>query len=186
MLYTREITDPEIIQFIILYTLNGTDKDPEYSDLVTLVMDNCNVSFPDFQIALVHLEETGHIYSYMEGKNICRYGITDKGANAIKYFRTSVPVYIREPIDESIKQLYIEERRKNAVQSGIMPVRKDEYGFECILRDDDKTEMMRLYMYAGSRDEAEKLAKYFKAHPEKIYGDVLNAFKDADKEDDEE
>ena len=78
MLYTREITDPEIIHFIILYTLNGTDKDPEYSDLVTLVMDNCNVSFPDFQIALVNLEETGHVYSYMEGKNICRYGITKR------------------------------------------------------------------------------------------------------------
>ena len=46
--------------------------------------------------------------------------------------------------------------------------------------------MMRLYMYVGSRDEAEKLAKYFKAHPEKIYGDILTAFKDADKEDDEE
>ncbi len=186
MLYKREITDLEIIQFIILYTLNNTDKDPEYSDLVTLVMDNCNISFPDFQIALVNLEETGHVNGRMEGEYIRRYSITEKGANAIKYFRTSVPVYIREPIDESIKQLYIEERRKNAVQSGIMPVRKNEYGFECILRDDDKTEMMRLYLYAGSRDEAEKLSKYYKAHPDKIYGDVLNAFKDADKEDDEE
>ncbi len=186
MLYTREITDPEIIHYIILYTLNNTDKDPEYSDLVTLVMDNCNISFPDFQISLVHLEETGHVYSYMVGERIRKYGITEKGENAIKYFRTSIPIYIREPIDESIKQLYIEERRRNAVQGGILPVRNDEYGFECILRDDDKTEMMRLYLYAGSRDEAEKLAKYYRANPEKIYGDVLNAFKDADKEEEEE
>ena len=72
------------------------------------------------------------------------------------------------------------------MQGGILPVRNDEYGFECILRDDDKTEMMRLYLYAGSRDEAEKLAKYYRANPEKIYGDVLNAFKDADKEEEEE
>ena len=182
MLYTREIDDLEIIQYIILYTLDNTDKDPEYSDLVTLVMDNCNISFTDFQLSLANLENTDHVRSRMEGEWIRRYSITEKGSNAIKYFRTSVPIYIREPIDESIKQLYIEERRKNAVQSGITLIRQGEYGAEFILRDDDKTEMMRLNLYVGSREEAEKLSKYFRANSEKIYGDILNAFKDAGKE----
>ena len=182
MLYEREINDPEIIQYIILYTLNNTDKDPEYGELITLVMDNCNISFIDFQLSLYNLEKTDHVRSRMEGEWIRRYSITEKGANAIKYLRTNVPIYIREPIDESIKQLYIEERRRNAVQSGITPIRKDEYGAEFILRDDDKTEMMRLNLYIGSREEAEKLSKYFLAHPDKIYESVLNAFKDADKE----
>lgn len=185
MLYKREIDNQEIIHYIILYTLDNTDKDPEYSDLVTLVMDNCNINFNDFQIALVNLEDTGHVNSYMEGENIRRYSITEKGSTAIKYLRTNVPIYIREPIDESIKQLYIEERRRNAVESGITPIRKGEYGAEFILRDTDKTEMMRLNLYIGPREEAEKLSKYFRAHPDIVYDCILNAFKDADKEDEE-
>ena len=79
-----------------------------------------------------------------------------------------------------IKNLYIEERRKNAVKSDITPVRKNEYNAEFHLFDDDKTEIMSLSLYAGSREEAERMAVYFKENSAKVYEKIIEALADTD------
>ena len=55
MLYQREINDPVLIQFIILYTLNQAKDYVPYNNLINLVLDNCNINFQDFQVALDNL-----------------------------------------------------------------------------------------------------------------------------------
>ena len=108
------------------------------------------------------------------------FEITQKGAVAGEFFAVHIPVYIREPILESIKNLYIEERRKNAIKSDITPVRKNEYNSEFHLFDDDKTEIMGLSLYAGSREEAERMAVYFKENSAKVYEKIIEALADTD------
>lgn len=179
MLYQKEIDDYVLIQFIILFTLNNADAPLLYRDLVNIVMENCNINFNDFQIALGNLTETNHVRDYMEGERRRMYTVTQKGSAAGEFFARHIPVYIREPILESIKQLYIEERRRHAVQSGIVPVRRDEYGAEFSLFDDDKTEIMKLSLYTGSRDEAERMVKFFRKNYSDVYEKILNAFADA-------
>lgn len=178
MLYQKEIDDSVLIQFIILYTLSNADGPVMYRDLLNLVMENCNISFTDFQIALDNLVTTNHVDTYLEGERRQMYKVTTKGSVAGDFFAGHIPVYIREPILDSIKQMYVEERRRNAVQSGIVPVRRNEYGAECSLFDDDKTEIMRLSLYAGSREEAERIAVYFKEHSSEIYEKIIAAFSD--------
>ena len=185
MLYQREIDDSVLIQYIILFTLSKVDNAVPYNELINLVLDNCNINYGDFQVALTNLVKTDHVSTHLEGERNQKYEITDKGLNAIEFFQSSIPIYIREPIADSVKQLFIEERRRNAVEGNISPVRGEEFSADCVLRNDDKTELMRLSLYAGTRDEAERLARYFRSHPEEVYAKVLEAFDAADEEEDE-
>ncbi len=176
MLYQKEIDDSVLIQFIILYTLSKVDDAVPYNELLNLVLDNCNINYNDFQVSLDNLVTTNHVESYLEGSHNQKYKITQKGMNAGDFFTSAIPIYIREPIDNSIKELFREARRKNAIRSGITPVRKDEYRADCQLYDDDNLQILNLSLYAGSREEAEKMAEYFREHSDDIYSKILDAF----------
>lgn len=176
MLYQKEIDDSVLIQFIILYTLSKVDNAVPYNELITLVLDNCNINYNDFQVALDNLVKTNHVHAYLEGAHNQKYEITKKGLNAGDFFTSNIPVYIREPIDASIKALFKEQRLKNAVRSNITPVRKNEYSADCELFDDDNTQLLNLSLYAGSREEAERMAQYFREHHGSIYAKILDAF----------
>lgn len=176
MLYQKEIDDSVLIQFIILFTLNNADGPVPYDALLNLILDNCNINYNDFQIALANLVSTDHVHAYLEGPHMQKYEITQKGANAGDFFKTHIPVYIREPIQESIKEMFRAERLKNAIRSNIYPLNRNEYNAECSLYDDDNTELMKLSLYAGSREEAEKIAEYFRDNAYDVYDDIITAF----------
>lgn len=176
MLYQKEIDDSVLIQFIILYTLSKVDSAVPYNELLNLILDNCNINYNDFQVALDNLITTNHIHAFLESEHIQKYEITEKGMNASDFFTTNIPIYIREPIDESIKNLFIEERRRNAVRGYMIPVRKDEYGVDCQLYDDYNTQLMGLTLYVGSREEAERMCEFFRNHSDVVYGKILEAF----------
>lgn len=180
MLYQKEIDDSVLIQFIILFTLDNVDRPIAYNDLLNLVLDNCNINYNDFQIALDNLTVTDHVQTFIEGEHNQIYAITQKGSNAGGFFRMHIPVYIREPIEDSIKALFREERIKNAVRGGITPVRKNEYSADCSLYDDDNTQLMQISLYIGDRAQAEKTVEYFKAHSDHVYKKILELLIETD------
>ena len=69
MLYQKEIDDSVLIQFIILYTLSKVDNAIPYNELLNLVLDNCNINYNDFQVALDNLVRTKHVNTFLEGKH---------------------------------------------------------------------------------------------------------------------
>lgn len=176
MLYSREIEDELMIQFIILYAIKGADEPLAYTDLLTTVQENCEISFTDLQLGLDNLVKTGHVSARRISDMIYVYDLTQKGRYVIDFFYNQIPLIIREPIDKSIKDLYIEKRRREAVRAGIDPINENEFNAECNLYDDDKLLIMSLRLYAGTRDEAERIAQYFKTHSAEVYGGILNLF----------
>lgn len=189
MIYKQEIEDELMIQFIILYALNSADEELPYSDLLSVIQDNCEINFTELQLALDNLIQTGHVFVRHLSDILSVYGVTEKGKYVIDFFYTRIPLMIREPINDAIKKLYIEKRRREAVQARIMPINEREYNAECYLRNDDKTLMMSLALYAGSRDEAERLVRCFEAESERIYSNIIGLFDDfnesGDKADEE-
>lgn len=176
MIYSNEIEDTILIQSIILHTLNKANRLLAYGDLLNLVLNNCNINFADFQIALDNLVQTKHAESLMTGKNMQEFRITEKGKNVADFFRGRVPVYIREPIEDSIKDLLREERLRNAVRGRISAISPTEYTSECALYDGDNTMLMEISLYSGTREQAETTVKYFKANPDKVYEKIIEAF----------
>lgn len=176
MLYQKEIDDSTLIQLIILYTLSEVDKPVPYNELVNLILDNCNINYNDFQVALDNLVKTNHVNAFLQSEHLQKYEITDKGMNTSDFFTANIPIYIKEPIKNSIKELFKAERLRNAIRSNITPVRKNEYRADCELYDDDNTQLLGLSIYAGSREEAERIAVYFKEHSDTVYGKIIEIF----------
>lgn len=176
MLYQKEIDDSTLIQFIILHTLNKADCLVAYGDLLNLVLDNCNINYQAFQLSLDNLVQTNHAEALITGKNIQKFRITEKGRNVAEFFRKKIPVYIREPIEASLKELLEAERLRNAVRGSISALSPDEYTAECSLYDGDNTMLMNISLYAGTRDQAEETVRYFKDNADAIYAKVIEAF----------
>lgn len=183
ILYDREIEDELMIQFIILYALSRADEPLAYADLLSVVQENCEISFTDLQIGLDNLIETGHVSVTTVSDILSIYDVTQKGRYVIDFFYKHIPLIIREPIDKYIKSFYIEKRRRDAVYADIEPINEREFNVECRLYNEDKMVMMSLELYAGERAEAESLAESFKSNSAEIYSGVLALFSKKEKSD---
>ena len=176
MIYDRKIEDSILIQSIILHTLNKADCLLAYSDLINIVLNNCNINYGDFQIALDNLVKTNHAEALMTGKNIQKFQITEKGQSVAEFFRSRIPVYIREPIEASINDTLREERLRNAVRGKISAISPTEYTSECALYDGDNTMLMEISLYSGTREQAERTVRYFRENSDKVYAKIIEAF----------
>ena len=96
MAYTREIDNPALIQYIILYTLAEANRHVTYPQLIGLVLDNCNIEFPNFQLALSNLEQTKHVRRFSPDQNTTFYELLPKGQQANEFFKRDIPIYIRD------------------------------------------------------------------------------------------
>ena len=63
ILYSNEVGEELVIQFILMYTLNCADEPLSYTDLLNIVQGNCEINFTDLQLGLDNLIQTGHITS---------------------------------------------------------------------------------------------------------------------------
>lgn len=180
MLYSREIEDELMIQFIVLYALSHADEPLAYADLLNVIQGNCEINFTDLQLGLDNLVRTGHVSEQRFSDILTVYDVTQKGNYVIDFFYKQIPLIVREPIDKSIKELYIEKRRRDAVRASIEPINEQEFDAVCELCNDDKAVIMSLRLYAGERADAERMAEYFKNHSADVYAKVLDIFNDAE------
>lgn len=176
MIYDKEIDNPILIQSIILHTLHKADCLLAYGDMLNVILENCNITFTDFQLSLDNLVQTNHIEGLMTGSNIQKFRLTEKGKNVVEFFQGKIPVYLREPVEASLKDALREERLRNAVRARISAVSPTEYTAECALYDGDNTMLMEISLYTGSREQAETTVKYFKEHSDKVYAKIIEAF----------
>ena len=108
LLYDREIDDELMIQFILMYALGKADEPLAYTDLLNVVQGNCEINFTDLQLALDNLIQTGHAAKRQISEMLTVYSLTRKGKYVIDFFYSHIPLIIREPIDRSIKDMYLE------------------------------------------------------------------------------
>lgn len=174
MQYTREIDNDVLIQYIILFTLAKADRHVTYKQLTGLIFENCNIEFSNFQIALTNLEETGHIRSFSLDELTTVYELLPKGREANKFFENNVPIYIREPIAEAILPYFNEEAKKRSVRAVLLPINRREFAARCGIYDGE-TPLLDMNIYAGTREDANKMIKRFRENPEEIYKAVLDA-----------
>lgn len=172
MFYKKEIDDYVQIQFIILYTLACVKQAVAYDMLINLILENCNINYTDFQIALSNLVETEHVRTF-DGDDKPMYEIEQKGLDANTFFNKKIPVYIKEPIRNAIKPLLKKQAEKDRIRSTILPINETEFCAECGIFEDDETPLLNLTFYAGTREEASKIAERFAKNPDKIYAKIL-------------
>lgn len=86
------------------------------------------------------------------------------------------PVYIKEPV--VILSMSFSIPKKSVIPYAVrLPVyAKTKYSVECELTTMTTPTFLKLSLYAGSREEAERMAVYFKNEPNIVYETILTAF----------
>lgn len=189
MLYKREITDQVMIQYILLFTLAKANRIVTHNQLTSLVLDNCNIKFTEFRIALDNLEKTGHIRIFQPPGKETYCELLPRGHEANTFFEHQIPVYIREPIENYIAPFFKEEAIKKSVVAELLPLNEKEFMADFGIYD-GKTPLMKLSVYAGTRKYAISMIEEFKKDPQKIYEAIIemvgNNFNETDDETDTE
>lgn len=174
MEYKREIDDMVMIQYIILFTLATANRYVTHNQLTSIVLEHCNINFAAFQIALDNLEKIGHVRLFRPDEKTVICELLPKGREANDFFKVNIPIYVREPIEQSILPFFQAEELRKSVQAEIVPLNEQEFSVSCKVLD-GRTLLMDLTFYAGTRAMAAKMAQYFKKNPDAVYGAVLRA-----------
>ena len=174
-MYMREVDDPVMIQYIILFTLSKAARRVTHSQLTCLTLDNCNINFANFQIALDNLVQIEYVRKLPNGydEKMPIYELTEKGVQANGFFEHSIPVYIRDQIAEHIDPFFEQEQLKRSVKAKLVEINKREFGVECALYD-SASPLMELTFYAGTREIAAQMIRNFKANPDEVYTKITN------------
>lgn len=173
MLYKREITDQVMIQYIILFTMAKADRVVTHNQLTSLVLDNCNIKFTEFRIALDNLEKIGHIRTFRPAGKETYCELLPMGREANTFFESKIPIYIKEPIENYIAPFFKEETIKKSVTAELLPLNSREYMADFGIYD-GSTPLMKLSVYAGTRKYANSMIREFKKDPQKIYETIIN------------
>lgn len=172
MKYNREIYDQITIQYIILFTLAKADRIVTHNQLTSLVLDNCNIKFTEFRIAVDNLEKIGHVRIFSPDGKETYCELLPAGREASGFFEKKIPVYIREPIEEYIPVFFKEEAVKRSVRAELLPLNEREYMADFGIFD-GKTPLMKLAVYAGTRKYANSMIREFKKNPQKLYETII-------------
>ncbi len=177
MEYNREITDMVMIQYIILFAMTKANRTMTHSQLTTLVLDNCNINFSDFCIALDNLSELEFIRIFTSrDTQFCE--LLPKGTETSAFFEKSIPIYIREPLLQSIPPFFHDEEIKKSVRAELVPLNEKEYLAECGIFEGN-TPLMQFSIYAGSREVAVDMLRNFKSDPEAFYKLIMDTLSTA-------
>lgn len=185
MLYKRQIYDQVTIQYIILFTMASANRVVTHDQLTTIVLDNCNIMFTDFRIALDNLEKIGYLRLFCPDEKLTYCELLPKGVEANGFFYKKIPIYIREPIEEYIEDFFEAETQKTRVKAELLPLNLKEYMADFAIYD-GKTPLITLSLYAGTRKYAQSMIRAFKKDPQKVYETVLELLGNEEEKDEDE
>lgn len=173
MIYKRQVDNPEIIQYIILFVLTRAERPVTHDQLTEIILENVNINFGDFRIALDNLETIGMVRVFVPDKKTTYCEILPKGIESNGFFYKEIPIYIREPLEEYMEGFFRREEERQSVRGELMPINTREFMAEMSIYE-GKTPLMKLDLYAGTREYALQMIKRFKENPENIYKAIMN------------
>lgn len=171
MKHFYKIEDSLEIKLIILYTLNKASKPLTSSELTHIILGSAQINFFDIHKAMDFLAEADEVYSYSEEEKTY-YALTDEGKICANHFYNIVPLEVRTYIDDCLKSLITEEKKKKQLTAEPVPIDYDSYIARCSLSDGE-VKLLELSLFAGNEDLAKKMCKSFKANAAELYDIIL-------------
>lgn len=172
------IHDKLDMKLLILYFMCRVAAPVDFATVTGLTVCDDGIDYFDFAEALSELVDTGHL-TLEDGL----YAITEKGRANSAACESSLPFSVKRKCSAQLVKLNGILRRNAQVRAETSP-RPDGGVSLRLFLDDETGNLLTLEMFCGSQEQAERLARNFRAEPERIYNEVLSALlsRDGDKE----
>ena len=168
---------PDEIKFTVLYTLSQYETPISLKDLsLILTWEGTPIlEFFELSIALGELIEDDYVKKTFSS-NEEKYCLTGKGAETNEFFGNRVPPSVRGFITDTIGAAKFEElANPNRIIGDILPISNKQFMATCSIVD-NKTPLLELNLYVGTKSEASRVAKHFKNNAAEIYQQILTLF----------
>ena len=165
------------LKLLALYLLTHAAAPIDYATLNDLAMCDDGVDYFQFAEAVSELQGSGHIAR--EGE---LYSPTDKGRRDSQAGESSLSPVIRSRCDRRLAPLNEALRRKAQVRAEVTPSGPD--WLVTLSMDDDQGTLFSLALLASSEEDGQRVARHFRAHPDRVYNGILGVLFTDEKGDD--
>lgn len=163
------------IKFLVLYIMARVAAPVDFATLTDLTLCDEGVDYFDFAEAVSELVETGHLLLEDE-----LYSITEKGRLNGGACESSLPYSVKRKCNGNLAKVNGVLRRNAQVRAEILP-RPDGSLTVRMTLDDEGGNLMTIELLCVNQDQADRLTEGFKAKPERVYNEVLDALLDAEE-----
>ena len=163
------IHDKLDMKLLILYFMCRVAAPVDFATVTGLTVCDDGIDYFDFAEALSELVDTGHL-TLEDGL----YALTGKGRANSAACEGSLPFSVKRRCSAQL----VEPTgilRRNAQVRAETHLRTDGGVALQLFLDDETGNLLTLEMFCGSQEQADRLARNFKAEPERIYNEVLSA-----------
>ena len=160
------IHDKLDIKLLVLYIMDRAAAPIDFATLTDLSLCDSGVDYFQFAEAVSELADSGHLDQQGEF-----YAITGKGRRACAAGESSLSPIIRRRCDQRLVPLNQALKRKAQVRA---QVEERPQGFDVrLFMDDDQGSLFSLTLLSPTREDAQRIADSFLAHPDRVYNGLL-------------
>lgn len=170
------IHDKLDLKMLILYLLDRAAGPIPPNTLTDLVRRHEGVNYFEFTEATAELVSTGHLTQTDEG-----YLITDKGRTNSAACESSLPYSVRRRCGEDLAPINAALRRSAQIRGERVPSADGSVVARMTL-DDDSGNLLTIELLCPSEEQADRLIAGFRARPEQVYNDILEALSSGGEE----
>lgn len=101
-----------------------------------------------------------------------KYDLTEQGSELIEMFEDKIMASVRSSIKDTIDEYFKREEEKSQAKCDIIPLGKDRYNLEIELKEGN-SELLKMSIFAGSREKAIELRQGFNENPIGLYSTII-------------
>lgn len=157
---------------LILYILDKVNKPMSNEALLELVLSIDNMNYFYFQQFLLDLLENKFVINYNNefGENV--YELTNEGKDALSMVKDLIPGITKFRVDNEFKDNLEEIENNLSITADFIPHSETDYSVKCKIIENNRT-LFEITTYAGSREQAKKIADNWNNNATQIYPTLL-------------
>ncbi len=159
-------------KLIILFALQNLKKSPKYQVLSEVVSQSVDVQYFELEQYLKSVIEIGSVEEFIIDEEFV-YSLTKLGEETCEYFSSRIPASVREKIINASREINNDTSDLNKVYADYIPINELEYKVVCGIMENG-VKLLDFEMYAGEKEKAKKICRYFKADTRGFYMNIVD------------
>ena len=164
--------DFTVNKLIVLYLLSQVKMPLSLSQLTQIILERGYTDYFSMQQYLTELEKSAFI-SVSKQNNTSYFEISEKGIQALEFFSSRIPEFIRKELDLFIEKNWRKFKSELDIHAEYTPNKENEYIVHCKVTENDSV-LIDLSINVGSKKQAVELCNKWKTNASSLYGEILH------------
>ncbi len=160
-------------KIIILFILDNSPKPLSIEQITKLCEEFDDITYFDICSYIDELKKSFYIEELTEDLTHV-YKLTPLGFSTLQELLELIPGVNLYTLKKLVNKNMTEVKTEYTVDTNIFPIKDEEYKVSCYIKD-GVDELINITIYAGTKEQAKKIAKNWSINSDKIYNTILNA-----------